>query len=156
MDKSHHPTSFGVFKPVGHVVIAMASEAQCDALANSLVESGFASADLVHYTSQEMIGQVQADMLTASPLASLGQDLNLIKAHRTLAEQGSSFLVVHAPKPEQVERVTAMAKSFNAQSAQRYGTLIVEELITAPSVTPQAFESPDTGLDIPVVANARP
>ena len=147
MDKTNPPTSFGVFKPVGHIVIALEAAAEAQALASALLAQGFSAADLVHYTPQEMLDQVDAEMLTASPLASLGQDLNLIKAHRALAERGYSFLVVHAPKAAQVAQVAALAKSMNAKSAQRYGSLIVEELIIAPGAESQVFESPDRGLD---------
>ena len=147
MNKSTHPTSFGVFKPVGHIVVALATQTQADALASSLRASGFTGTELIQYTAQEMIDQVAADLLTASPLASLGQDLNLIKAHRALAEGGSCFLVVQASNPEQVERVTALAKTIPAQSAQRYGSLIVEKLLTPAVGERQMFESSDTGLD---------
>ncbi len=156
MDKSNPPTSFGVFKPVGHIVVALENDAQAQALSTGLIALGFAATEMVHYTPEEMKNQVQAQLLTASPLASMGQDLNLIKAHHALAEAGCSFLVVHAPKAEQVEQVTLVAKGLNARSAQRYGSLIVEELITSPDNVSQAFESPDTGLDIPIVAEARP
>jgi hypothetical protein len=149
MNKSNPPTSFGVFKPVGHVVIALGTDAQTQALASELTVQGFSADDLVHYTPQEMIDQVAAQILTASPLASVGQDLNLIKAHRALAEDGCSFLVVHAPNGELVAKVAAAAKNHHAKSAQRYGSLIVEELIISGDGESQTFESPDTGLDSP-------
>lgn len=152
MNKSNPPTSFGVFKPVGHVVVALGSNEQLQALSGALAAQGFSAGEMVHYSPQEMIDQVSAQLLTASPLASVGQDLNLIKAHRALAEGGCSFLVVHAPDGDQVDKVAAAAKSHHAKSAQRYGSLIVEELLAAPDDKPQTFESPDTGLDSP---NAR-
>ena len=154
MDKSNPPTSFGVFKPVGHVVIALESAAQAHAVADTLRAQGFSAADLVHYSPQQMKDQVDAQLLTASPLASVGQDLNLIRAHRALAEKGCSFLVVHAPTSKQVEQVSSAARAMNALSAQRYGTLIVEELIDPNPGQNQAFESPDTGLDAETVAPA--
>ena len=150
MDKSNPPTSFGVFKPVGHVVIALDSAALAQSVADGLLAQGFVAADLVHYTPQEMINQVDAQMLTASPLASVGQDLNLITAHRALAQSGCSFLVVHAPGAEQVERVRSIANTMNAKSAQRYGMLIVEELMDPQMGQRQVFESPDRGLDAKV------
>jgi hypothetical protein len=148
MDKSNPPTSFGVFKPVGHVVIALDSEALVKSVSAQFLAEGFGEADLVRYTPQEMINQVDAELLTASPLASIGQDLNLIKAHRELALSGCSFLVVHAPDTDQVEKVRRIANTMNAQSAQRYGVLIVEELIDAKTNQRQLFESPDRGLDV--------
>ncbi len=150
MDKSNPPTAFGVFKPVGHVVIALDSAALAQAVADKLLAQGFAATDLVHYTPQEMISQVDAQLLAASPLASVGQDLNLITAHRALAESGCSFLVVHAPQADQVAKVRSIANSMNAKSAQRYGVLIVEELMDPQSGERQVFESPDRGLDAEV------
>ena len=149
MDKTDPPESFGVFKPVGHTVIAYRNLPEMQAAVDQLTAQGFASADLVGYTPDEMKTQVDAELLDASPLASIGQDLNLIKAHRELAERGCSFLVVNAAKDEQAERVEAIARSTKAVAAQRYGRFIVEELIDAPVGEPQVFESPDRGLDQP-------
>jgi hypothetical protein len=150
MDKSNPPTSFGVFKPVGHVVIALDSAPLAQAVADRLLAQGFAGADLVHYTPQEMINQVDAQLLSASPLASVGQDLNLITAHRALAESGCSFLVVKASEADQVAKVRSIANGMNAKSAQRYGVLIVEELMDPQTGERQVFESPDRGLDAEV------
>lgn len=155
MDKTNPPTSFGVFKPVGHIVIAVASAPQSQALTGALLSNGFSWADVAHYSPDDMKAQAKAHVLAASPLASLGQDLNLVKAHLELAELGCSFLVVHAPTTAQVELVTELATRFDAKSAQRYGSLIVEELITAPQDEQQGFESPDTGLDSGIAKETR-
>jgi hypothetical protein len=147
MDKSNPPSSFGVFKPVDHVVLAFENSAATKAVADELRAQGFAACDVVHYTPEEMKDQVDANLLTASPLASLGQDLNLIKSHRALALLGCSFLVVYAPLEAQVQNIRTIANTMNAKLAQRYGTLIVEELLDAKGSPHQAFESPDRGLD---------
>ncbi len=148
MDKSNPPTSFGVFKPVGHVVIALDSERVALATAEQLMAQGFAAADITRYTPMEMKNQVDAQAATASPMAAIGQDLNLILAHRALAESGCSFLVVHAPEAEQVDKIRVVAHAVHAKSAQRYGMLVVEELLTPPPGQIQTFESPDKGLDV--------
>ena len=148
MDKTDPPTSFGVFKPVGYTVIAFRSEVQVQAAVSALLAQGFASNALVRYTPEEMTAQVDAQEKVASPLASLGQELNLIKAHRALAQSGCSFLVVHAPDDAQAERVADMARSMKAVAAQHYGSLLIEELIELPPGETQVFESPDRGLDL--------
>ena len=152
MDKTDPPASFGVFKPVGHTVIAFRSEAQVHAAVSALLGQGFASEALVRYTPAEMVAQVDAQEQAASPLASLGQELNLIKAHRALAQSGCSFLVVHAPDDAQAERVADLARSMKAAAAQRYGSLLIEELIERAPGENQVFESPDRGLDVAVAA----
>ena len=147
MDKTDPPQSFGVFKPVGHVVIALRSPADVEAMLLSLGQRGFSRPDWVCYSPAEMKAQVDAELQTASPLAAIGQDLNLVKAHRALAEEGCSFLVVHTPHSEQVESVAQVANTLKAVAAQHYGRFIVEELIDLPPGHKQVFESPDRGLD---------
>jgi len=153
VDKTDPPESFGVFKPVGHTVIAYRSLTELNAAADLLMKKGFASADLVRYSPEEMMAQVDEQLPDASPLASIGQDLNLIKAHRALAESGCSFLVVHAPKDEQAEIVAEVARGTDAVAAQNYGRFIVEEVIDTPADDAQVFESPDRGLDLPASAD---
>lgn len=150
MEKSNPPRSFGVFKPTGHTVIAFESVALLEAAVKALAEQGFAAPDIVRYTPQEMLAQTDSDLVTASPLASVGQELNLIKAHRELAQKGSSFLVVHAPDDDQAKRVDAVIQGMQTTAAQRYGTFIVEELVDKADGENQVFESPDRGLDMDV------
>lgn len=132
MDKSDPPTSFGVFKPVGHTVLAFRSSAEVQNAVMALLALGFADAALVRYSAAEMMAQVDAELPAASPLAAFGQELSLAKAHRALAEAGCSFLVVHTPEDVQAEQVAALARSMKAVAAQRYGLLAIEEIIEMP------------------------
>lgn len=150
MDKSDPPLSFGVFKPVGHTVIAFRSVTDLDAAVQALQAQGFEAAALVQYSPAEMVTQVEAERASASPLAGLGQEQNLIEAHRLLALAGCSFLVVHAPGDEQAEQVATVARSHRAAAAQRYNRFFIEELIADTPGVQQVFESPARGLDLPV------
>jgi hypothetical protein len=148
MNKSDRPETFGVFMPVGHVVASFPTADDMAAAANALTgEGGFLAEEVVRYSPEQMKAQVDHDVANASPLASLGQELNLVKAHRALAERGYSFLVVHAPKDDQTERVVQIAKRFNAERAQKYGRFVIEELIEQRDDLSQTFESPARGLD---------
>jgi hypothetical protein len=131
-------------------VIAYRSLPDLQAAVAALTAQGFAGADLVRYSPEEMKAQADAEVPLASPLAAIGQDLNLVKAHRALAEDGCSFLVVHARTDEQATRVADIARSTKAVAAQQYGRFIVEELIDAAPGKTQVFESPDRGLDLAV------
>ncbi|MEO8855906.1 MAG: hypothetical protein ABI343_02855 [Burkholderiaceae bacterium] len=151
MDKFNPPRSFGVFKPVDHTIIAYGDVADMEAAIELLQSHGFDEADLTRYTPQEMMAQVDADLAAASPMASVGQELNLVKAHYGLAQQGCSFLVVHAPEKEHAPIIEAIVRDTRARAAQRYGSFVIEELVheTVEGDT-QVFESPDRGLDIDV------
>lgn len=156
MDKNQPPKAFGVFKPIGHIVMAFNTEDDLHAAQTSLSQKGFGDEDVVCYSPEEMIAQTADDMQSATALASVGQELNLVKAHRAFAEAGCSFLVVRASGDAEAERVAEVARSSHAAAAQRYGRFIVEELVSSPqSGDRQVAESADRGLDLDVDKQTR-
>ncbi|MBL8278330.1 MAG: hypothetical protein JNL93_16650 [Pelomonas sp.] len=141
------PRSFGVFKPVGHVVISFPREEQADRASEALAGLGLAPGAVRHYSDREMLRQIDQDVANASPLASIGQEMNLVLAHRALAEKGYHWLLVYAGDDEQASRIAAVARDCGAERAQHYGHFIIEELIDRPGDLSQVAESPDRGLD---------
>ena len=140
-------TSFGVFKPVGHTVISFPSAEQADEARTALGRLGVADKAIQRYTDREMLSQIDRDIQQASPLASIGQEMNLVLAHKALAEEGYHWLIVHTPKDELARQVAACVKPLGAERAQLYGHFIIEELITHAGAPPQVAESPDRQLD---------
>lgn len=141
------PRSFGVFKPVGHVVISFPGADQAHQASQALSQLGLPAGAVHTYTDQEMLRQIDEDMAHASPLASIGQEMNLVLAHRALAEKGYHWLVVKAADDKQAVQVAEAAKAAGAERAQHYGRFIIEELIERPGDLHQVAESPDRGLD---------
>jgi hypothetical protein len=152
MEKGNRPEAFGVFKPVGHVIVAFPAAQDMEGAAEALADEGFQGADCVRYAPGEMARQAEQDIAAASGLATIGQELNLVKAHLELARQGYSFLVVHAPDDAQARRVAEVARRFHATRAQKYGRFMIEELIEVGSDQAQVAESPDRGLDAQTVS----
>jgi hypothetical protein len=148
MDKADVPTSFGVFKPVGHTMISVRSSDLLKTAVAAFREKGFAASSLVEYTPQEMMARVDSDLLSASPLAEIGQDVNLAKAHWDLAESGCSFLIVYAPERDQQVIVDGIIETLKPVTAQRYGRFVIEELISTLPGVHQLPESPETGLNV--------
>ncbi len=145
-----HERSFGVFKPVGHLVISLPDARAADAAAQAMRDAGLDAGGIRRYSDREMTEQIDADIARASPLAAVGQELNLVRAHRALAAQGYHFLVVHVPDSGArlpAQRLADLAREHGALRAQRYGNFIIEELIERPGQLPQVGESPDRGLD---------
>ena len=142
--------SFGVFKPVDHVVISFPSAEQADAAARALSHSGLKGEPAVRRLSdRQMLAQIDQDLQKASALAAVGQEVNLVKAHRALAERGYHWLVVYTPDNEQATQVAQIVRANGAERAQLYGNFIIEELIDSDraGTKPQVAESPDRGLD---------
>lgn len=139
--------SFGVFKPTGHVVLSFPTALHAQAAARQLQADGLPD-DAVHaYSDQEMLQQIDEDRRHASALASIGQEMNLVLAHRALAERGYHWLVVRAADDALARRVADIARDCGAERAQAYGRFIIEELISRDDDLPQVGESPDRGLD---------
>ena len=139
--------SFGVFKPVGHVVISFPDAASAGRADTALQALSLAAGAVRRCTDREMLSQIDADIANASPVAAIGQEMNLVLAHRALAERGYHWLIVHAASDAQAREIAAVARAHGAERAQHYGHFIIEELIERPSGMPQVAESPDRGLD---------
>ena len=139
--------SFGVFKPVGHVVISLPDAEAADRAAQAVAGLGLAADAVYRYTDSEMLRQIDEDVAKASPIAAIGQEMNLILAHRVLAARGYHWLVVRVGSDEQARQVAHAAEAQGAERAQHYGRFIIEELIARPGAEPQVAESPDRGLD---------
>jgi hypothetical protein len=147
MSPNDRPAAYGVFKPVGHVILAFPNESDMNGAYSVLLSGGSAQADITAYTPEQMRQQADIDIEQAGVLAGIGQELNLVKAHRELAIQGHSFLVVKAPSDADADRIADVARRFHAARAQRYGHMMIEELIEVGSGEKQVAESPDRGLD---------
>ena len=128
MNKTDPPTTFGVFKPVGHTLMAFYTEDQLQSAVVALTALGFAPASMVHFSAGEMATQVDAQLLAASPLASFGYELDLIRVHGDLAKKGCSFLVVDAPNDVLAAQVAELVHSIKPATAQHYGLLMIEDL----------------------------
>ena len=147
MPMTPHPTSFGVFKPVNHVVISFKTTSQMKLAQHTIFDAQFDSEQVYEYSSEQMQTQAEHDLDQATTLAGIGQDLNLVKEHLALAKLGYCFLVVFAPEQEQTEKLTQIATACGAIRAQSYGRFVVEELIPQSEESTQRPESLETGLD---------
>lgn len=128
MDKNNPPTTFGVFKPVGHTLIAFQTEVELQSAVAALSALGFPHSSMVQYSAAEMADQVDAELLTASPVANFGYELDLIRVHGDLAKKGCSFLLVDAPTDDLAAKVAKFVRSIQPATAQHYGRFMIEDL----------------------------
>ena len=147
MKKNERNETLGVFSPTGWVIASFPDAAAMETAANALGALGLHADDIVRHSPEQMIEHVNHDIANASPLSSLGQELNLVKAHRALAQQGYHFLQIHSPEDDLTRRVATVLTQSGAERAQKYGRFIIEELIEQGDDERQTFESPARGLD---------
>ncbi|MCX8520224.1 MAG: hypothetical protein ORN28_01655 [Rhodoferax sp.] len=128
MDKYDPPTSFGIFKPTGHTLMAFQDETQLQEAMAALASAGFEPDSMVRYTPQEMAAQVETQLQSHNPLANFGYEIDLIRVYKGLAQEGCSFLVVAASTDALQAKVAELIKRMNPVSAQHYGRILIEDL----------------------------
>jgi hypothetical protein len=126
--KVQFPTSFGVFSPTGHVVMAFATDGEAERARQLLVSSGFAQEDVVHYNKDEVMAELEKSEKQSESPVQIGQEVAKVDEYLVLAKQGCGFLVLHAPKDETAKRAVAIVKPLGLKFAEKYNRLTMEEL----------------------------
>lgn len=133
MDTISHPedapTSFGSFKPTGHVMVGLPDADQRDALATALVAAGWAADRVQVFNARETADQMQALIDNASPLAGFGSEIGMMRRYLEETRRGTRWLLVRAEQEEELQRLARIARNHGARLAVSYRTLVVEELI---------------------------
>ncbi|MDB5999679.1 MAG: hypothetical protein JWP52_1378 [Rhizobacter sp.] len=127
--KEQLPLSFGSFKPVGHVVVAVENEEAADQFSQALQDAGFAETDVLHFSGEEWVERVEDLLPEASGMSGFGSEIQHMRQHYMLASDGNSLLIIFAPDKKREDKVAELAKRLGAKVAQSYGRLTVEDLI---------------------------
>jgi len=129
MTKADHPQSFSVFKPVGHVVVAMPDDESASRVVKDLLASGFAREDILEYSASEKNNEMDRMLQQASGVAGFGYEVSLMRKYQELARAGASWLIVYAPEDALHQRVAEVVKEHGALIAEKYHRLVIEDLI---------------------------
>jgi len=128
-DANALPTSFGVFKPVGHVMMGVPTQAQVDVLVTALHGAGWTGPGVRQFSPRESVAELRAMVDNAGTLAGFGYEITLLRRYLTLAEEGSLWLLVQADEGDRAAAAAEVARRCGATLAVYYRTLTVEELI---------------------------
>ncbi|MGL6109276.1 MAG: hypothetical protein ACRC2B_04170 [Rubrivivax sp.] len=123
------PTSFGVFKPVGHVMMGLPTQAQVDALVAALHDAGWLGSAVRQFSPRESVAELQAMVDSAGILAGFGYEISLLRRYLALTESGYRWLLVKVDDNELAAAAAQIARTCGATLAVHYRTLTVEELI---------------------------
>jgi len=123
------PTSFGVFKPVGHVMIGLPTQAQLDALVAALGVAGWPGTAARQFSPLESAAELQAMADKAGALAGFGYEISLLRRYVSLTGQGYRWLLVQAGDSERAVAAAKIAQDCGATLGVYYRTLLVEDMI---------------------------
>ena len=129
MTKEDHPQSFGAFKPVGHVVVAMPDDEHAAQAVRALRDSGFDAQDILEYTAAEEDDEMHRMLQHTSDFAGFGYEVTLMRRYQKLARDGASWLIVYAPDDARTSRVALAVRPHGALLAEKYNHLMIEDLI---------------------------
>jgi hypothetical protein len=123
------PTSFGVFKPVGWMMVGFPMQAQADVVVAALNGAGWASTALLHFKPRESVSELQAMVANAGSMAGFGYEITLLRRYLALAQEGYCWLLVKVDGTEHAATAAAVARECGAELAVHYRMLTVEKLI---------------------------
>jgi hypothetical protein len=129
MTKADHPQSFGTFKPIGHVVVAMPDDERAARAVRDLRAAGFAEGDILEYSAAEEDDEMDRMLSKASDFAGFGYEVALMRKYQALAREGASWLIVFAPEDSQHQRVADVVRGHGALMAEKYHRLVIEDLL---------------------------
>jgi len=126
--KRKFPTSFGVFSPTGHVVMAFPSDADAERARQLLIDNGFRAEDVTHYGNAEVTAEFEKSEEHAIDPIQIGQEVAKVEEYLSMAKQGNGFLVLHAPEDEAARSAVAIVRPCGLKFAEKYNKLTIEEL----------------------------
>lgn len=129
MTKEDFPVSFGVFKPVGHVVVALSTDEVAQEMNQALLDRGLAAEDIVFFRADEMSEKLKTHIPHISGTAGFGTEIQFMRHYDELAATRHGWLIVYTADSDQEPLVQELAEQFNAKLAHKYNLLVTEELI---------------------------
>ena len=129
VDVDDLPTSFGVFKPVGHLMIGLPTQAQTDTLVSALQGAGWASGEVRQFTPRESLAELEALAEGAGAMAGFGYEITLLRRYVKLAREGYLWLLVKVGDTDEAAQAAELARESGATLAVHYRLLTEEELI---------------------------
>ncbi|WP_425259298.1 hypothetical protein ACPOLB_00405 [Rubrivivax sp. RP6-9] len=124
------PTSFGVFKPVGHVMVGLPTQSEADALAVALQAAGWPRAAVQPFVPSDSAAELRALVDNAGPLAGFGHEITLLRRYQQLTAAGYRWLLVRVEDSRPAAAAAEIASACGATLAVHYRTLTVEDLIS--------------------------
>jgi hypothetical protein len=126
--RAKFPTSFGVFSPTGHIVMAFSNEDNVKRARAALIARGFGETEVTQYDRSDVIAECEKSLKQEVNPVQIGQEVAKVEEYLALAKEGCGFLVVHAPEEDRTKQAIAIAHPFGLKFAEKYNQLTLEEL----------------------------
>jgi hypothetical protein len=123
------PTQFGVFYPLGYVIVALRSQEDAERMRQLLLDGGYDESDVILWDSAQVATGARELRQSASVIAKIfGAELGAMDKHIELADAGYAFLGAYSPSDLDTQRVMNVARRFRYGLAQKYDRFSITEL----------------------------
>jgi hypothetical protein len=117
-----------LFDPVGYVVLAFGNAADADTARASLLNGGYAPAELLRYTGSEVLANSDAANHHRSLFSYLREEHEIAEDYEAIARDGGAFLLVRAESDAEAARVGNVGRRGDLKRAAYYGPLTFTDL----------------------------
>jgi hypothetical protein len=126
--ETSHKTDFGAFYPTDHIVVAFKEYDDAEQVCDELRADGYKEEECDLHTAEEVAEATQRNLDNTGLMARLGKSTAAIEEHQKAAQNGATFLLVHAPHERDTQRVMQAVCKRSFILAHRYGKLTIEDL----------------------------
>ncbi len=129
LTKADPALSFGVFNPVGHLVLGFPDDTLAQSAREDLLQHGFDDEDVLLYSAEEERETMEHLLAHIGTAAHFGHEVTLMRLYKAMADKGSGWLLVYAPDEAHCERALELARGHGVLLAEKYHRLVIEDLI---------------------------
>ncbi len=120
---------FGIFYPVGYIVVGFPDEADALRVRDDLMKGGYDEADCALHRAREVADAAARNLRNNDGfLASLGASDDAVRLHLRAAEQGATFLLIFAPNDLDAARAMTVVRRVPFEFAHRYHRFAIESM----------------------------
>ena len=129
LDSKMRATIGGAFYPTGHSMVIFGNAEDAERVGRGLVEKGVSADDIFLLPPATVLAEITPTVAEAdNPLPSAGTEGATVRAYTKLAREGHTALLVRTEEQEDAERMMEVVRTVPYSIAQRYRTLVIEDL----------------------------
>ena len=119
----------GAFYPTGYSMVMFPSAEDADRIGHRLIEKGMSGDEVYLLPAQTVLAEITPTVKSSDdPLPSAGTDAATVRAYTKLANEGHTGLLVRTRDSATAERLMELVRTVPYSIAQRYRTLVIEDL----------------------------
>ncbi|SFQ39403.1 hypothetical protein SAMN05216567_11558 [Variovorax sp. OK605] len=119
----------GAFYPTGYSIVMFPDPGDADRIGHQLIEKGMSGDEVYLLPPQTVLAEISPTVKTSDdPLPSAGTDAATVRAYTKLAREGHAGLLVKTRDGAAAERLMELVRTVPYSIAQRYRTLVIEDL----------------------------